>query len=58
MKQWSVAKYPALTDEEAEISLALQTLCLAIFDAVMVHMMITLSPEGHWQVIKWAVLLG
>jgi len=48
----SRAKYPAVTEEEEAISLPLQTLCMAIFDAVLVHIMSQLSPDGHWQTIK------
>ena len=42
------AKYPAITDHEESISLPLQTLCLAIFDAVMVDMMNRIAP-ATWQ---------
>jgi len=48
----SRSKYPALSEEEERISLPLQTLCLALFDATMVHMMNTLSPDGEWLTIK------
>lgn len=52
----SKAKYPALTEEEERVSLPLQTLCQAIFDAVMVHIMVTLSPDGRWAGVKSAVV--
>eukprot|EP01031_Cornospumella_fuschlensis_P038453 gene38453-46735_t len=39
----SKAKYPSITTQEAAVSLPLQTLTLAIFDAVLVHMMNTLG---------------
>jgi len=45
------AKYPALTEDEERLSLPLQTLCLAIFDAILIHMMNTLAP-GTWLGIK------
>jgi len=45
------AKYPAVTEHEETISLPLQTLCLAIFDAVMVNMMNSLAP-GTWQTLR------
>jgi len=45
------AKYPAITLEEEAMSIPLQTLCLAIFDASLVYMMNTLSPD-NWQRIK------
>lgn len=48
----SRAKYPAVTEEEEAISVPLQTLCMAIFDAILVHIMSQLSPDGHWQAIK------
>ena len=38
------------------MSLRLQTLCLAIFDAVMVHMLTTLSPDGKWLRLKAQIL--
>lgn len=46
------AKYPALSEEEERVSLPLQTVCLALFDASLVHMMNTLSPDGTWLTIK------
>mmetsp|Transcript_67483 Transcript_67483/g.180301 ORF Transcript_67483/g.180301 Transcript_67483/m.180301 type:complete len:400 (+) Transcript_67483:82-1281(+) len=47
----SRAKYPDLTHEEEAISLPLQVLCLAIFDAVLVHMLHTVAPRS-WQRVK------
>eukprot|EP00927_Polykrikos_kofoidii_P077781 TRINITY_DN7468_c0_g3_i1.p1 TRINITY_DN7468_c0_g3~~TRINITY_DN7468_c0_g3_i1.p1 ORF type:complete len:585 (+),score=103.67 TRINITY_DN7468_c0_g3_i1:91-1755(+) len=52
----SCKKYPAVTEEEERISVPLQTLCLALFDAVMVHIMNTVSPDGRWQTIKKAIV--
>jgi len=46
------SKYPDITEEEEEISLPLQTLCAAIFDAILVHMMNTLSNPDIWQPLK------
>ena len=53
------SKYPSLTEEEEKISLPLQTLCGAIFDAILVHMMNQLSPvagpnasKGGWEGIR------
>lgn len=43
------SKYPEITEEEERISIPLQTLCAAIFDAILVHMMNDLSAV--WQVI-------
>ncbi|KAJ9469363.1 hypothetical protein DIPPA_01779 [Diplonema papillatum] len=45
------AKYPAVTEEEEEISLPLQTLAGAIFDAVLVHMMNVAAP-GTWEQLR------
>lgn len=45
------AKYPAVTEEEERISLPLQTLVLAIFDAVELHILNTVLP-GAWGGIK------
>lgn len=47
----SPEKYPAITPVEAAVSLPLQTLCLAIFDATLTHMLNTLAP-GRWFPIK------
>lgn len=49
----SPAKYPDITSKEAEDSLPLQTLCGAIFDAILVHMMneCAASPQA-WQALK------
>lgn len=49
------AKYPAITEEEEAVSIPLQCLCLAVFDAVLVHMLKVLSPDGHWQEIKASI---
>lgn len=53
------SKYPSLTEEEEKMSLPLQTLCGAIFDAILVHMMNQLSPvagpgavNGGWEGIR------
>jgi hypothetical protein len=35
------AKYPDITEAEEKVSLPLQTMCGAIFDAILVHMMNT-----------------
>ena len=45
------AKYPDITIEEEAISIPLQTLCLAIFDSILVHMLNHVSPN-HWQRIR------
>jgi hypothetical protein len=45
------SKYPSITANEAVISIPLQTLCLAIFDAILVSMMNTI--DGHaWQPLR------
>jgi hypothetical protein len=44
------SKYPALTAEEEEVSVPLQTLCLAIFDAILVHMLNHAAPA--WQPLR------
>merc|ERR1712232_368924 len=48
----SRAKYPAVTEEEELLSIPLQLLCQAIFDAVIVFIMNKLSPDCAWQMIK------
>ena len=49
-------KYPALTEEEEAMSVRLQTICLAAFDAVLVHMLQVLSPDGKWVGLKRDIL--
>src|SRR5210317_2198610 len=46
------AKYPDITEEEEKVSLPLQTMCGAIFDAILVHMMNTVSEPTVWQSLK------
>ena len=46
------AKYPALTEAEEAMSVPLQLVCCAIFDAVLVHMMNKVSPDGAWLDLK------
>ena len=50
------SKYPALTEEEEAISVRLQTVCLAVFDAILVHMLQTLTPDGKWVALKRSIL--
>ena len=45
------SKYPALTEAEEIMSRSLQTLCLALFDAVFTFMLSNLAPET-WQPLK------
>lgn len=53
LKSIAQKKYPAITDQEEIDSLPLQTLCGAIFDAILVHMMNTLSESPTiWQELK------
>merc|ERR1712194_724137 len=46
------SKYPAVTEQEEADSLPLQTMCGAIFDAILVHMMNTVSKPDVWQPLK------
>ncbi len=50
------AKYPDITTEEEAISIPLQTLCMAIFDSILIHMM---NIVGHdsWQPIRKEICL-
>lgn len=52
LKKISKAKYPAVTEQEEVDSLPLQTMCGAIFDAILVHMMNTVSSPNVWQPLK------
>ena len=44
-------KYPAITEEEEKISIPLQTMAQAIFDAILVHIVNTVSP-GSWHQLR------
>jgi hypothetical protein len=46
------SKYPEITEQEEIDSLPLQTMCGAIFDAILVHMMNTVSKPDVWQKLK------
>jgi len=46
------SKYPDITEQEEADSLPLQTMCGAIFDAILVHMMNTVSTPDVWQPLK------
>lgn len=56
LKPISKAKYPDITEEEESISLPLQTMCGAIFDAILVHMMNTVSEPKVWQPLKQTIV--
>lgn len=47
------AKYPALTEEEETISLPLQLLCLAIFDAILVYIICRAAVRERRVPIDW-----
>lgn len=44
-------KYPAITEEEQQISVQLQLLCLALLDAVFLHILNTVGPST-WEGIR------
>lgn len=44
------AKYPAISEEEEAISIPLQTMSIAIFDAILVNMLNSLS--NNWQSLR------
>lgn len=52
LQKISKSKYPDITDQEATDSLLLQTMCGAIFDAILVHMMNSVSKPDDWQPLK------
>ena len=53
----SKAKYPDISDEEEAASIPLQTICLAIFDSILIHMLNQVSPL-HWQRVRREVCNG
>jgi len=47
------SKYPTVTQEEEAISIPLQVLALAVFDAILVHVMNVCAPSSlNWHVLK------
>jgi hypothetical protein len=46
------SKYPAITVEEEDVSIPLQTLASAINDAVLVHMLNEVATPSVWQPLK------
>lgn len=44
------SKYPSITEEEEAVSIPLETMCLAIFDSILVHMMKQVNDK--WQDIR------
>ncbi len=51
----SRAKYPAVTAEEEALGLPLQTLALALFDAVLVHLMNQVAGPEQWPAVRASV---
>ena len=45
-------KYPAVTAAEEKMSIPLQMLAQAIFDAIMVYMMGAVTPDHSWQPLR------
>eukprot|EP00308_Calcidiscus_leptoporus_P004270 CAMPEP_0119373422 /NCGR_PEP_ID=MMETSP1334-20130426/25636_1 /TAXON_ID=127549 /ORGANISM="Calcidiscus leptoporus, Strain RCC1130" /LENGTH=512 /DNA_ID=CAMNT_0007391203 /DNA_START=49 /DNA_END=1587 /DNA_ORIENTATION=+ len=50
------AKYPEVTEEEEAISIPLQLLALAIFDAILLHVVDSVMPGGAWQELKLGIV--
>ena len=46
------SKYPDITEQEEKDSLPLQTMCGAIFDAILVYMMNSVEKPDVWQPLK------
>ena len=49
------SKYPAISVEEESISIPLQTMCQAVFDSILIHMLNTVSPSS-WHGIKKSMI--
>lgn len=47
----SKAKYPSITEAEEAVSIPLETMCMAIFDAILVHMMGVVG-KTTWQPLR------
>ena len=56
LKQIPRAKYPAVTEKEEALSVPLQILCLAVFDAILVHMLnkgiVPWTLASSWSTLK------
>ena len=52
------AKYPALTEEEEDVSIPLQTLVIAIFDAIQVRMLNQVATADVWQSLRDRICLN
>jgi hypothetical protein len=48
------SKYPALSENEEELSIPLQTLCLAIFDSALIFLLSHVMSSA-WQPLKWSL---
>jgi hypothetical protein len=46
------AKYPALSEEEEQVSIPLQTLVIAIFDGIQVRMLNQIAGSADWQDLR------
>ena len=49
------AKYPELTEDDERLSLPLQVVSIAIFDAILVHMLEKVGKES-WQTLRQEIL--
>ena len=49
------SKYPLVTEEEERMSIPLQTLSAAIFDAILVHLLNEVAPNGSWETIRASI---
>lgn len=50
------AKYPAITEAEEAISIPLSCLCIAVFDAILVHLLSEIQPD--WEEIRHSICHG
>lgn len=51
------SKYPELTVEDEALSLPLQTISLAVFDSILIHMLETVAPRW-WQELRSTMCLA
>jgi len=56
LKKVKKSKHPDITEAEEKLTLPLQILCLAIYDAILVHMMNTVSTPEVWQPLKESIV--
>jgi hypothetical protein len=56
LRKISKIQNPTLAKQEERVSVPLQTLCQAIYDALIMYITVVISPKGQWQQIKRCIV--